>query len=155
MPAYDLELNVVWSKTGNWYTVTYIDPQKTNGKDDGTESYEVANGERTPSYSGTLYKDKMIFYGWDTDVSATVTGDVTYNAQWTSDYSGNVSTLESKMNSVENEQVAVSAALKGDSDSTVSAAISSVATSLTGTNGIASKIWMATYKQSLVLLIHL
>ena len=65
-----------------YYTVTYTD---------GVENEEVfadqifrglKSGAETPAYVGDLIRDGYTFAGWNPTVSATVTENVTYTAQW-------------------------------------------------------------------------
>ena len=63
------------------YTVTYTDGV------DGEEifkdqTYTVESGEATPAYSGTPARDGYKFTGWSPAVTATVTSNATYTAQW-------------------------------------------------------------------------
>lgn len=64
------------------YTVTYTD---------GVEDEEifadttilVGEGNTTPAFSGTTDRTFYTFQGWSPEVAETVTGNVTYTAQWT------------------------------------------------------------------------
>ena len=64
------------------YTVTYTD---------GVEDEEifadttilVGEGNTTPAFSGTTDRTGYTFQGWSPEVAETVTGNVTYTAQWT------------------------------------------------------------------------
>ena len=63
------------------YTVTYTDGV------DGEEifkdqTYTVEAGRATPAFSGTPARDGYKFAGWSPAVTDTVTGNVTYTAQW-------------------------------------------------------------------------
>ena len=63
------------------YTVTYTDGV------DGEEifkdqTYTVESGEATPAFSGTPARDGYKFTGWSPAVTATVTSNATYTAQW-------------------------------------------------------------------------
>ena len=63
------------------YTVTYTDGV------DGEEifkdqTYTVETGKATPAFSGTPARDGYKFAGWSPAVTDTVTGNVTYTAQW-------------------------------------------------------------------------
>lgn len=66
------------------YTVTY-----TDGVADETlfenQTYTIEAGGSTPAFEGTPTRGGYIFAGWSPEVSPTVTGDVTYTAQWTKD----------------------------------------------------------------------
>ena len=63
------------------YTVTY-----TDGVDGevvfADQRYTVPSGSATPAFSGTPTRTNYDFIDWEPDVSDTVTGDVTYVAQW-------------------------------------------------------------------------
>ena len=63
------------------YTVTY-----TDGVDDEEifkdQTYTVEAGKATPAFSGTPARDGYKFAGWSPAVTDTVTGNVTYTAQW-------------------------------------------------------------------------
>ena len=63
------------------YTVTYTDGV------DGEEifkdqTYTVEAGKATPAFNGTPARDGYKFAGWSPAVTDTVTGNVTYTAQW-------------------------------------------------------------------------
>ena len=63
------------------YTVTYTDGV------DGEEifkdqTYTVEAGKATPAFNGTPTRDVYKFTGWTPAVTDTVTGNVTYTAQW-------------------------------------------------------------------------
>lgn len=63
------------------YTVTYTDGV------DGEEifkdqTYTVEAGKATPAFSGTPAREGYKFAGWSPAVTDTVTGNVTYTAQW-------------------------------------------------------------------------
>ena len=63
------------------YTVTYtdgVDGEETF-KD---QTYTVESGEATPAFSGTPARDGYKFTGWSPAVTATVTSNATYTAQW-------------------------------------------------------------------------
>ena len=63
------------------YAVTY-----TDGVDDEEifkdQTYTVEAGKATPKFSGTPARDGYKFTGWTPAVADTVTGNVTYTAQW-------------------------------------------------------------------------
>ena len=63
------------------YTVTYTDGV------DGEEifkdqTYTVESGKTTPAFNGTPVREGYKFAGWTPAVTDTVTGNVTYTAQW-------------------------------------------------------------------------
>ncbi len=63
------------------YTITYADGA------DGEEifkdqTYTVESGKATPAFNGTPARDGYKFTGWSPAVTDTVTGNVTYTAQW-------------------------------------------------------------------------
>ena len=63
------------------YTITYTDGV------DGEEifkdqTYTVEAGKATPAFSGTPAREGYKFAGWSPAVTDTVTGNVTYTAQW-------------------------------------------------------------------------
>ena len=65
------------------YTVTYTDGAGDKVFTDQVYS-GLLSGETTPRYKGFLtHPDGLSFTGWDPEVSATVTGNVTYTATWT------------------------------------------------------------------------
>ena len=64
------------------YTVTYSDGM--NGSIFATENYaDLKAGDATPAFKGSTYRYGYRFDGWKPAWSATVTGNVTYVAQWT------------------------------------------------------------------------
>ena len=71
----------VYLKLPSDCTVTY-----TDGVDDEVlfedQSYTVKEGSETPAFDGTPERENWVFTGWSPEVSDTVTGDVTYVAQW-------------------------------------------------------------------------
>ena len=63
------------------YTVTYTDG--IDGEDVfADQTYTALKGEETPAFVGTPERENWVFTGWSPEVSDTVTGDVTYVAQW-------------------------------------------------------------------------
>ena len=77
----NITLYANWKK--NIYTVTYTDGV------DGEEVFadqvyeNLLSGIDTPAFNGTPTRDGYRFTGWEPEVSDTVTGNVTYAAQWT------------------------------------------------------------------------
>ena len=77
----NITLYANWEK--NIYTVTYTDGV------DGEEVFadqvyeNLLSGIDTPAFNGTPTRDGYRFTGWEPEVSDTVTGNVTYAAQWT------------------------------------------------------------------------
>ncbi|HBJ17740.1 MAG TPA: hypothetical protein DDY81_08125, partial [Clostridiales bacterium] len=66
------------------YTVTYNDG--VSGKEIFEDQVyaDLAYGENTPKFSGTPKRTGYTFTGWKPKVADTVTGNVTYVAQWKS-----------------------------------------------------------------------
>lgn len=62
------------------YQVVYDDG--FGGKAFASKKFVVAYGTATPAFGETPTKDGYVFVGWDREVADTVTGDVTYVAQW-------------------------------------------------------------------------
>ena len=63
------------------YTVTYTDG--VDGEEIFKDQiYTVEAGKATPAFSGTPTRDGYKFTGWSPKVAETVTGNVTYTAQW-------------------------------------------------------------------------
>lgn len=69
----------LWVKS--FYTVTY-----TDGVEDeevfADQIYTAQKGDATPGFEGTPARENWNFTGWSPEISETVTGDVTYVAQW-------------------------------------------------------------------------
>ena len=63
-----------------YYTVTYTDG--INGEVFADQSYTVRLGKATPAFNGTPEREGYVFKGWAPTVAETVTGNVTYVAQW-------------------------------------------------------------------------
>lgn len=65
----------------SFYTVTY-----TDGVEDeevfADQTYKAQKGDATPGFAGTPTRENWNFLGWNPEISETVTGDVTYVAQW-------------------------------------------------------------------------
>ena len=70
------------------YTVTYTDgvDNEENFADQVTSG--LSAGTATPAFNGTPTRDGYTFKGWLPEVAATVTGTVTYVAQWSKNSSG-------------------------------------------------------------------
>ena len=87
---YAVRFTVTCDGDSSYYTVTY-----TDGVDDvvfADQTYYVRAGEKTPAFVGTPTRAGYTFTGWDPAVAATVTGDVTYTAQWRRSYHHTTST---------------------------------------------------------------
>ena len=67
-----------------YYTVTYTDG--INGEVFADQSYTVRLGKATPAFNGTPEREGYVFKGWAPTVAETVTGNVTYVAQWNALY---------------------------------------------------------------------
>ena len=65
-------------------TVTYSDG--ANGTVFASQSYTVRLGKATPAFNGTPEREGYVFKGWAPTVAETVTGNVTYVAQWNALY---------------------------------------------------------------------
>ena len=75
------------------YTVTYTDG--VEGEEIfADQTYTVEENKATPAFNGELTREGYEFAGWQPEVAATVTADVTYTAQWKVE-SNNVARLES------------------------------------------------------------
>lgn len=86
--AYDFNTPVTENITlyANWkkniYTVTYTDG--VDGEEVfADQTYRVPFEDTTPAFKGTKTRDGYVFDGWKPAFSDTVTGNVTYVAQWT------------------------------------------------------------------------
>ena len=53
-----------------------------NGAAFADQVYTVKEGDATPSFDGTPTREGYVFLGWEPKVAETVTGNVTYTAQW-------------------------------------------------------------------------
>ena len=62
------------------YTVTYTDG--LGGKVFSDYKKKAIEGDATPSYPYEINREFYVFDGWEPDVAATVTQDVTYTAKW-------------------------------------------------------------------------
>jgi len=65
-------------------TVTYSDG--ANGTAFADQSYTVRLGKATPAFNGSTEREGYVFKGWAPTVAETVTGNVTYVAQWNALY---------------------------------------------------------------------
>ena len=87
MPVEEVKQMGIWvvcdkHEVQTRYTVTYSDGM--NGSIFATENYaDLKAGDTTPSFKGSTYRYGYRFDGWKPAWSATVTGNVTYVAQWT------------------------------------------------------------------------
>ena len=63
------------------YTVTYTDGVD-NEEIFKDQTYTVESGKATPAFNGTPAREGYKFTGWSPAVTDTVTGNVTYTAQW-------------------------------------------------------------------------
>lgn len=86
--AYDFNTPVTENITlyANWekniYTVTYTDG--VDGEEVfADQTYRVPFEDTTPAFKGNPTRDGYVFDGWKPAFSDTVTGNVTYVAQWT------------------------------------------------------------------------
>lgn len=79
----DKNHNGIPDENDDKYTVTYTDG--VGGEEVFADQvYENRlSGTATPAFSGTPARDGYRFTGWEPEVSDTVTGNVTYAAQWT------------------------------------------------------------------------
>lgn len=76
----DITLYANWKK--NIYTVTYTDG--VDGEEVfADQTYRVPFEDTTPAFKGNPTRDGYVFDGWKPAFSDTVTGNVTYVAQWT------------------------------------------------------------------------
>ena len=76
----NITLYANWEK--NIYTVTYTDG--VDGEEVfADQTYRVPFEDTTPAFKGTKTRDGYVFAGWKPAFSDTVTGNVTYVAQWT------------------------------------------------------------------------
>ena len=87
MPVEEVKQMGIWvicdkHEVQTRYTVTYSDGM--NGSIFATENYaDLKAGDTTPSFKGSTYRYGYRFDGWKPAWSATVSGNVTYVAQWT------------------------------------------------------------------------
>lgn len=89
-PAFDATAKIYADTTyvAQWialYTVTYTDG--VDGEEIfADQSTTVEDGSKTPAFDGTPEREGYVFKGWAPAVAETVTGNVTYVAQWTALY---------------------------------------------------------------------
>ena len=87
MPVEEVKQMGIWvvcdkHEVQTRYTVTYSDGM--NGSIFATENYaDLKAGDTTPAFKGSTYRYGYRFDGWKPAWSNTVTGNVTYVAQWT------------------------------------------------------------------------
>ena len=90
------------------YTVTYTDG--VDGEEIfADQTYTVEENKATPAFNGEPTREGYEFAGWQPEVAATVTADVTYTAQWKVE-SNNVARLESTGAEYDTLQKALNAA---------------------------------------------
>jgi len=79
------QIDVTWSGVPNAkYTVTY-EPGE-HGTFTSDVHSDLTSGTATPAFAGDLtHETGYTFAGWNPEVASTVTGTVTYTAQWTED----------------------------------------------------------------------
>ncbi len=78
MPTEDVLFTGHW--TVNRYNVTYLDG--VGGTAFENQKYSADYGTATPAFGGEPTREGYTFMNWAPAVAATVTGDVTYTAQW-------------------------------------------------------------------------
>ena len=82
----NITLYANWEK--NIYTVTYTDG--VDGEEVfADQTYRVPFEDTTPAFKGNPTRDGYVFDGWKPAFSDTVTGNVTYVAQWKDDKNNN------------------------------------------------------------------
>ena len=64
------------------YTVTYTDGIDDEVIFEDQVTTDLSDGDATPAFNGTPARDGYTFKGWNPAVAETVSGDVTYTAQW-------------------------------------------------------------------------
>ncbi len=64
------------------YTVTYTDGVDDEVIFDDQVTTDLLEGDATPAFNGTPTRNGYTFKGWNPAVAETVSGDVTYTAQW-------------------------------------------------------------------------
>ena len=73
----DITLTAVWEAVVVTHTVTYVDGQ---GKTLHTDT--VIHGQPAPAYGEKPTRDGYAFTGWDKELPAAITEDITLTAQW-------------------------------------------------------------------------
>ena len=74
-----------FTATAATYTVTYTDGVKDEVIFEDQVTSNLTFGSATPDFNGELKRTGYTFAGWSPKVEETVSGDVTYTAQWTKD----------------------------------------------------------------------
>lgn len=74
------------------YTVTYTDGVENKEVFEDQVYNNLLVGDDTPAFDGTPTRPGYRFFGWTPEWSETVTGDVTYTAQWRRSYHHTTST---------------------------------------------------------------
>lgn len=64
------------------YTVTYTDGVDDEVIFEDQVTTDLSDGDATPAFNGTPDRDGYTFKGWNPAVAETVSGDITYTAQW-------------------------------------------------------------------------
>ena len=64
------------------YTVTYTDGVDDEVIFEDQVTTDLSDGDATPAFNGTPARDGYTFKGWNPAVAETVSGDITYTAQW-------------------------------------------------------------------------
>lgn len=73
------------------YTVTYTDGVDDEVIFEDQVTTDLSDGDATPAFNGAPARDGYTFKGWNPAVAETVSGDVTYTAQWEKNATGNTS----------------------------------------------------------------
>ena len=83
----DINGNGIADEEDTRFTVTYSDG--TNGEAFVSQVTEVLVDMPTPAFEGEPTRDNYIFTGWDKEILATVTENITYTAVWVEDFNNN------------------------------------------------------------------
>ena len=83
----DITYTAQWKKIGEvvpepTYTVTYTDGVENETIFEDQSYGNLKKGDKTPEYQGTPSREGYTFEGWTPEWKDTVTGDITYTAQW-------------------------------------------------------------------------